>query len=99
MIKSLVILALLVALLAAAFFTRPSEASYQQLVREKMTADAGNFFEKLLLDRRINGYLDDCEFHDRYLWVDVTRDRQTIYTGAFNHWFERGTDAKPQTAS
>ncbi len=90
MIKTLVILVLLFSLAAAAFFTRPSEASFQQLVRAKMAADAGNVLEKILLEHTIGSYLDDCKYNDRYLWVDVTKDGQTIYTGVFSKWIERG---------
>ena len=99
MLKSIAILVLLLALLAAAFFTRPSRASFDGMIRQKMTDDPGNILEKFFLDRRIKSYLDSCKYEDRYLWVDVTRDGQTIYTGVFNHWFERGTKTKPQPAS
>lgn len=89
MIKTGIILILLIALAAAAFMTRLGEADFHQYVRQQMTADAGgNFISKLLLEARIRGYIDDCEFHDNYLWTSVTRDGQTVYTGAFNHWFE-----------
>lgn len=90
MIKSIVILVLILVLIAAAFFSRPSEASFHQLVRAKMASDAGNVIEKLLLERKIGSYLDDCKYNDRYLWVDVTKDGQTIYTGVFSKWIERG---------
>ena len=34
---------------------------------------------------------------DRLLWVDVQRNGQTVYTGAFAHWWQRSS-ATPAAA-
>ena len=90
MVKRLLIVVLSLALLGAAAATRPSEASFQSLVRQRMSEGADGFFDKLLLGGRIDGYLRGCVYRNRVLWADVEKDGRTIYTGAFGHWFERG---------
>lgn len=96
MIKTLLILVLSVALLAAAFFTRPSQADFSEYVTKQFgAASSGNTLERIFGKSRAEAFLDDCTFQDRYLWVEVQRDGQTIYTGAFDHWFERDALAKP----
>lgn len=64
------------AVLAVAVYTRPSELTFrEQLARE---APAG-----------VLGPPDQLTYVDRVLWVDVRKDAQTLYSGAFGHWFPR----------
>jgi hypothetical protein len=35
-------------------------------------------------------YLEQCTFENRFLWTNVKREGKLVYTGAVNHWFERG---------
>jgi hypothetical protein len=98
MIKTVIILGLIVVLAAGASISRPSKASFDQLIRDKMTADAGNILDKILLEHRIKSYLDDCKYNDHLLWVDVTKGGEKIYTGAFSKWFE-STAAKKTAAT
>ncbi len=94
--KVFLILILGSGLAAAAHFTRPSEASFKSVVKQQLTEEAShNFFKRLGLGLRIHGYLDDCEFKDRYLWVDVERKGKTVYTGAFGHWFDLSGKSLP----
>jgi hypothetical protein len=94
MIKSLIILALLLALLGGAALSRPSEASFKELTARKMQAESGGgFLDKLLLQTKIDNYLSDCTYTNRVLWADVEKDGVVIYSGAFSKWFDR-TDAK-----
>ena len=89
--KTFLIVILSLALMAAAFFTRPSEASFRQHVRNVMGAPSGGGDgQPALVMESTDSFLDGCEFKDRYLWVSVVRDGQTLYTGAFAHWFDHG---------
>ncbi len=94
MIKTVLILALSVALLASAFFTRPTEADFREYIGGKFGPSKRNALEKIFRKSRSEAFLDDCTFKDRYLWMEVRKDGQTIYTGAFDHWFERDAMTK-----
>jgi hypothetical protein len=103
MIKTLLILVLLLALGIGAAATRPSEASFKEHVHQKMTSSADGFFDKVLLEMRVQDYLEQCHYHNRLLWADVEKDGQTVYTGVFNHWIARGSaktevEPKPPTS-
>jgi hypothetical protein len=82
------IILLMAGLASAAHFTRPSEASFEAVVNTQMRAKAKNIFAKIFVGGKIDGYLDDCTYRDRYLWVDVVKDDKTVYCGAFGHWFD-----------
>jgi len=88
--KSFIILVLLVALGAAAFFTRPSEASFKDLMVQKASADDKNILSKIFDQAQARNVVDGCAFKDRFLWVNVEMNGKTLYTGAFSHWFNSG---------
>ena len=90
MIKTLVIVALLVVLGLGMMLTRPSEQSFKDWYHARAQTQSGNFIEKLFKGGSINAYLDNCTYKNRLLWADVEKDGQTVYSGAFNHWFARG---------
>ena len=95
MIKTFLILLLSLALVAAAFFTRPSEKDFRELVIEHVGANSSASSIDHLFNRgRAEAFLATCEFQDRYLWVEVRRDGQTEFTGAFAHWFNRAALAE-----
>lgn len=85
--KTLLIVILSLALAAGAFLSRPSKANFNAFIQRQMKGKADNVLEKIVLDSRIDAYLDQCTYKDRYLWADVEKDGRTIYTGAFSHWF------------
>ena len=97
--KTIVILILSLALAAAAFFTRPSRESFDELARQRLKASADGLIEKIMVGGKIEQYLASCQYKDRYLWVDVVQDGKTIYTGAFSHWFDRTTVPKVEKSS
>ncbi len=35
-------------------------------------------------------YLEQCTYENRFLWTNVKKNGKLVYTGAVNHWFERG---------
>ena len=88
--KKLIILILALALVAAAFFTRPSQADFKQFVVDRKTSGDANAFKRGFDELRAEQFVNGCQFKDRFLWVDVQKDGKTIYTGAFSHWFNHG---------
>ncbi len=89
--KSLIIFVLLVALCGAAFFTRPSKADFENYVVQQSTKGDTNFFSAGWDKMQAESFVNNVQFNDRYLWVDVQQNGTTIYTGAFSHWFNRAT--------
>jgi len=88
--KTMIIFILVLALAAAAFFTRPSEDGFKQYILDQTTSGDSNLIKQIVDEGRAQQFLDECTFHDRLLWVDVQQNGNTIYTGAFSHWFNRG---------
>ena len=113
--KSLLIFVLVLALAAAAFFTRPTSEDFKRYVRENtQIVDGKPTGGQTVLDKigdklktfsagAVNRsaadiFLEQVEYDNYYLWTNVKKDGQVIYTGAFNHWFERSA-AKTASAS
>ena len=80
--KSFIILVLLAALSAAAFFTRPSEASFRDMMAQKSTSDDTHVLSRFFDQVRGKTLADGCVFNDRLLYVSVQKDGKTAYTGA-----------------
>jgi hypothetical protein len=89
--KSFIIIVLLVALGAAAYFTRPSKEQFADYIVQQSTKGDTNVFSAGWDKMRAESFVDGIDFKDRLLWVDVQQNGQTIYTGAFSHWFNRAT--------
>ena len=87
--KSILILILSLALASAAFFTRPTRADFKNYIVQQGTKGDGNVFAKGWDEYQAKNFADNCDFKDRFLWVDVQKDGQSVYTGAFSHWFDR----------
>ncbi len=97
--KSLIILILLIALGAAAFFTRPSEANFADWYRQQQPADeGGNILTKIFNPNSPDKYLKDSTYKNYLLFANIEHDGQTTYTGAFSHWFKRTPPAAPSPA-
>jgi len=90
--KTILIILLLIALSAAAFFTRPSQGDFNAYVKGQIPDKPRGFWDKVL-NRKPDSeqFLDGCTFKDRFVYVQVEKDGQVIYTGAFDHWFAHGT--------
>ena len=80
--KSLIILILLVALGAAAFYTRPSKTDFKNYIVAQSTASDKNIFSQGWDKIRRESFVDKVQFNDRLLWIDVQQNGQTIYTAA-----------------
>jgi hypothetical protein len=92
MIKSLIILILLLVIAAGAFLSRPKAADFKPFIKQKIEATngQGNVVKQVLTDVEADQFVQQCTINDRLLWVTVKKDGKTIYTGAFNHWFQSG---------
>jgi hypothetical protein len=87
--KTVIILVLLVALGAGAALSRPSEASFQEMYKAKADSQSKGLVEKVFESSKTDSYLKHCTYKNRIFWADVEHDGQTVYTGAFSHWFAR----------
>jgi hypothetical protein len=96
--KNLLIILLSLALAAAAFITRPSPESFTDfLVREHAMSDHATSDRGVRASVDASGaaaFSQQCQFVDRILWIDVKKDGQTLYTGAFSHWVPRNVEGK-----
>ena len=89
--KKLLILVLALALLAAAFFTRPSHDSFNSYysAQQSAAASGGLSLKGVFQNLKSGSYLNAVVFHDRLLWTTITEGDQTRYVGAFGHWFKQ----------
>jgi hypothetical protein len=88
--KTLFILILLIALVGGAVLSKPSQKDFAVMIRQKMSAEKGDNLLKVIFSGgkdKTERYLQGCTFKDRGVWMDVERDGQRVYTGAFGHWF------------
>jgi hypothetical protein len=92
--KFMLIIVLLIALAAAAFFTRPSQAAFQDYYVAQATAGDSGLL-KTTLDKTVaTQYAKNAfTFNDHLLYVTVTKDGATVFTGAFGHWFVKDANA------
>jgi hypothetical protein len=91
--KTLLIVILALALAVGAFLSRPSEASFKELINSKRSTE----------DKVLSVLLGDSyQYKDRYLWTTVVKDGKTVYVGAFSKWFrvgEKATETAPASQS
>src|SRR4051812_649836 len=88
--KTLLIVLLSLSFLGVAFFSRPSEQSFKQIITAPTTSESG----ALVKAGEGQAYLANATFRDRYLWTAIQKDSRTAYIGAFGHWFEIGAVAE-----
>ena len=87
MIKSLVILALVLALAFGAFVSRPGQENFKSFAQQRMQQNASGTLDKVMATVKAESYLSDVQFKDRVLWTTVERDGKTVFTGAFSKWW------------
>jgi hypothetical protein len=85
--KNAIIAILALALVAAAFLTRPTEDDFEQFVLAHAAKDRRSPAERFIRPSRSQPTLEHAEFYDRILWVEIRKDGKTLYAGAFNHWW------------
>jgi len=94
-IKTLIILVLLVILASGAALSRPSEASFESFYRAQAQSQNKGLMGGIFGGLKTDDYLKHCTYKNRIFWADVEHDGQTVYSGAFSHWFARGPAAAP----
>jgi hypothetical protein len=92
--KSAIIFVLLVALVSAAAFTKPSQDDFQRFIVAKSTQGDTGILKTAWDQAQADAFMKQCTFNNRVLWVSVQQNGQTIYTGAFGHWFNRAEVSK-----
>ena len=92
--KSAIIFLLLIALLAAAALTKPSEEDFKRFIVARTTQGDSNILKAGWDQYQSDEFVKKCTFNNRILWLSVQQDGKTIYTGAFSHFFNRDEVAK-----
>ncbi len=89
--KKFTIIVLLIALVAAAHFTRPQDPkkNFADFLAAKMTQSDNGVVAEKWDEFQARQYADSCTYEDNFLWVSAKKDGKTVYTGAFAHWFNR----------
>ncbi len=85
--KTILIVILSLALLAAAFITRPGKRDFILHLLDAQSAADGSFSRSAIehADRLANS----VTIKNRFLWTDIEKDGKILYTGAFSHWVNR----------
>jgi hypothetical protein len=47
----------------------------------------------------VSGYLAQCTFDNNWLWTNVRKNGQVVYTGVLGHWFARNGSPGPTPAT
>lgn len=90
--KNLIIVGLLVVLGLGAYLSRPTppKEQFTTYLIDKAKAGDKDIFHAAWDETQARFYADSCQYLDRIFWVTVkNQDGQTVYVGAFNHWFNK----------
>jgi len=87
--KIALILVLLLALAAGAYLSRPTADDFKQFIVAQKTRGEKGLIQKGIDQFKAESYADSCTFCNRIFWTGVQHNGQTVYTGAFSHWFSR----------
>ena len=83
--KTLIILTQMLVLLIVAWFTRPAQEDFDRYLSHHNSAAART---GSIARADVSASTKGCEFRDRWLWVEVTKDQKVVYVGALAHWFD-----------
>ena len=86
--KTALIVLLSIALLAAAFATRPGQREFALYLLDGQRSADGSL--KAGEVDQADHVIKSVTIKDRILWTDIERDGKVIYSGAFAHFFPRG---------
>lgn len=90
--KTILIVVLSLALVLAAFMTRPGRRELVlHLLDSNLPKDRAWSASDLA---EADAFLRTATFKDRLLWVEVEREGKPVYVGAFAHFFARGEHAE-----
>jgi len=94
--RTFLILVLSLALLAAAFATRPGKREFVLHLLD--SSGSGSGWNGGAVDSA-DRFARSVAFRDRWLWTDVEKDGKVIYTGLFAHWVPRGVTLEKSVPS
>lgn len=87
--KSALIFLLLIVCLGGAALSKPSEDDFKRFVTTRSAQKDTNFLQAGVDQVKADLFVQNCTFVNRIFWVNVQQNGQTIYTGAFAHFFNR----------
>lgn len=87
--KSALIFILLIVCLGGAALSKPSEDDFKRFVTTKTGQKDAGFLQAGVDQVKADLFVQNCTFVNRIFWVNVQQNGQTIYTGAFAHFFNR----------
>jgi hypothetical protein len=82
--KTILILILTLALLAAALMTRPDKREFVLYLLDRQTGSDGAWTRSSI--EQAENLSKTVTLRNRFLWTDVEKDGQVIYTGLFAHF-------------
>ncbi len=85
--RTLIILILILVVVGGAFLSCPTKQSYKKLVRQHYRAQSDSALDDVLLERRVDAYMDSVDYKNHYLWATMEKDGKRISTGVFSKWF------------
>jgi hypothetical protein len=88
-----------IALAGGSFLSKPSEASFKDMIRKKMETPQKDDLISVIFKSKSDAdkFLEKCHYKDRIFWATVEKDGKTVYTGAFATWF--AGDLKAEAAA
>ena len=92
--KTAIIFLLLLALLGGAALSKPSEDDFKRFIVAKTAQKDENFLQAGIDQAKADLFVQNCTLTNRIFWVNVQQNGQTIYTGAFAHFFNRAQISK-----
>lgn len=84
--RTFLILVLSVALVTAAFFTRPGKREFILYILDAQSGGGAWSHEAI---GRAESVAKNVTIRNRLLWTDIERDGKVLYTGVFAHYFPR----------
>ncbi len=91
--KTVLITALALALVAAAMLTRPARRDFMLYLLDQRVPPAGSWSAADI--EATDKIAHEVTFKNRLLWTTVEKDGKAVYTGVFSHWFPRGQGLEP----
>jgi hypothetical protein len=95
--KTFLIAILTLALLAAAFMTRPGRREFMLYLLDQHVSPAGSW-TAADIDKADNT-AKGVTFRNRVLWTSVEKDGKAVCTGVFGHWFPHGDGVEARVPS
>ncbi len=95
--KTLLIAILALALLAAAFMTRPGRREFMLYLLDQRVPPSGSWTSADL--EAADNVSRKLVIKNRILWTTIEKDGKAVYTGVFSHFFPHGEGVEVRTPS